>query len=408
MLQGKTIVLGVTGGIAAYKAAALCSALVQRGADVRVILSSSALQFIQPLTFQALSRNHVMIDTFEEKDPTVISHIDLADQADLIVVAPATANFLGKAALGLGDDMLSTTLLATRAPVMVCPAMNVHMYQHPAVQHNMELLRARGVQFVEPGEGFLACGYVGKGRMAEPEEIVDTIIKHFTLKQDLVGKKLVITAGATREAVDPVRFFTNRSTGKMGYALAEAASRRGAKVILVSGKSTSLPIPPGVEWMPIESADDMYQAVVSQAHDADMIIKAAAVADYRPAVVHEHKLKKKEGNLVIEFERTTDILRYLGEHKLPTQVLVGFAAETENLEENAMRKVISKNLDFIVANNVALEGAGFGTDTNIVSLYDKNGLIKTLPQLAKREVADCILDEAILRSEEKVQCMPKL
>ncbi|MEW9667563.1 bifunctional phosphopantothenoylcysteine decarboxylase/phosphopantothenate--cysteine ligase CoaBC [Ammoniphilus sp. 3BR4] len=407
MLQGKTIVLGVTGGIAAYKAAALCSALVQKGANVRVILSSSAIQFIQPLTFQALSRNHVVVDTFEEKDPTVIAHIDLADRADLIVVAPATANFIAKAALGLGDDMLSTTLLATEAPILVCPAMNVHMYQHPAVQHNMNILRSRGIRYVEPGEGFLACGYTGKGRMAEPEEIVSAIIHELTPKQDLAGKKILITAGATREAVDPVRFFTNRSTGKMGYAIAEAAKERGAEVILVSGRSTALNPPAGVDWVPIESAEDMFQAVAARADQADVIIKAAAVADYRPAVVHEQKMKKKDGNLTIELVRTKDILRHLGEHKKPTQVLVGFAAETENVEENAMKKVLAKNLDFIVANNVAMEGAGFGTDTNIVSLYDQNGLIHSLPQLSKREVADRILDEAISRSEAKAKCTPK-
>ncbi len=407
MLQGKTIVLGVTGGIAAYKAAALCSALIQRGAEVRVILSSSSLQFIQPLTFQALSRHHVIVDTFEEKDPAVIAHIDLADRADLIVIAPATANVLAKAALGLGDDMLTTTLLATEAPVMVCPAMNVHMYQHPAVQKNMQTLKERGMLFVEPGEGFLACGYTGKGRMAEPEAIVEAIISQFEVKKDLVGKRVLITAGATREAVDPVRFFTNHSTGKMGYALAEAASARGAQVTLISGRSNPLAKPAGVEWIPIESAEDMYQAVMSRADEADIIIKSAAVADYRPAVIHDQKMKKKEGNLTIELVRTKDILRQLGEQKLAHQVLVGFAAETENVEENAMKKVHGKNLDFIVANNVAQVGAGFGTDTNIVSLYDRNGLLLSLPQLSKREVSDRILDEAILRFEDKRSCMHK-
>ncbi|WP_134700309.1 bifunctional phosphopantothenoylcysteine decarboxylase/phosphopantothenate--cysteine ligase CoaBC [Ammoniphilus sp. YIM 78166] len=401
MLQGKTIVLGVTGGIAAYKAAALCSALVQKGAEVRVILSSSSRQFIQPLTFQALSRHHVIVDTFEEKDPSVIAHIDLADRADLVVIAPATANVLAKAALGLGDDMLTTTLLATQAPVMVCPAMNVHMYQHPAVQKNMQTLKERGVLFVEPGEGFLACGYTGKGRMAEPEAIVEAIISQFEVKKDLVGKRVLITAGATREAVDPVRFFTNRSTGKMGYALAEAAQARGAQVTLISGGSNPLARPDGVEWIPIESAEDMYQAVMSRADEADIIIKSAAVADYRPAVIYDQKMKKKEGNLTIELVRTKDILRQLGEQKLAHQVLVGFAAETENVEENAMKKVHVKNLDFIVANNVAQVGAGFGTDTNIVSLYDRNGLLLSLPQLSKREVSDRILDEAIVRFEGK-------
>lgn len=406
MLQGKTVVLGVTGGIAAYKSAAICSKLVQKGANVHVIMSGSALQFIQPLTFQALSRHHVIVDTFEEKDPSVIAHIDLADRADLVVVAPATANLLAKAAHGLGDDMLTTTLLATTAPIMICPAMNVHMYEHPAVQKNISILKDRGLLFVEPDEGFLACGYVGKGRMAEPEEIVQAIEATLSPKRDLSGKKVLVTAGATRESFDPVRFFTNRSTGKMGYAIAEQAKDRGAEVILVSGK-TNLSKPQGLEVMQVESAEEMFQAVASVASKADIIIKAAAVADYRPAVIHDQKMKKKEGNLVIEFVRTKDILKYLGEQKESHQVLVGFAAETENVEENAMRKIASKNLDLIVANNVAQEGAGFGTDTNIVSLYDPNGLVISLPQLAKKEVAERILDLALQKLEEKSSCLPR-
>lgn len=406
MLQGKTIVLGVTGGIAAYKAAALCSALVQKGANVHVILTESAQKFIQPLTFQALSRNHVLVDTFDEKDATVISHIDIADRADLVVIAPATANILAKAAYGLADDMLTTTLLATEAPVMVCPAMNVHMYQHVTVQKNMQLLKDRGVRFVEPSEGFLACGYVGKGRMAEPEMIVEEIIKALHPKRDLIGKRVLITAGATRESVDPVRFFTNRSTGKMGYAIAEEAKERGADVILVSGL-THLPKPPGVETYSVESAEDMFQVVQKEAKNADIIIKAAAVADYRPAQVHEQKMKKKDGSLIIELVRTKDILKYLGEHKRPGQILVGFAAETENVQEYALGKIHSKNLDFIVANNVSVEGAGFASDTNIVSLYDQKGLISSLPQLSKREVARRILDEVMIRSEEMQLCTPK-
>ena len=407
VLDGKTIVLGVTGGIAAYKAAAVCSGLVQKGADVRVIMSQSALQFIQPLTFQALSRHEVIVDTFVEKDPSVIAHIDLADRADLVIVAPATANFIGKMAHGIADDMLTTTLLATRAPIMVCPAMNVHMYQHPAVRNNMELIEKMGVHFIEPGEGFLACGYVGKGRMEEPEAIVHNIVQFFNRKKDLQGKKILITAGATRESVDPVRFFTNRSTGKMGYAIAEEANARGAEVILVSGR-TSLSPPAGVSFISIESAEDMFQAVTARAVDMDIIIKAAAVADYTPAVVHGQKMKKQEGGLTIEFKRTKDILQHIGENKKPNQVLVGFAAETENVEENALSKVKRKHLDFIVANNVAMEGAGFGTDTNIVSLYDQNGLITSLPQMSKREVADHILGVAKGKLEAKLSCTPKL
>ncbi|RKD24140.1 phosphopantothenoylcysteine decarboxylase [Ammoniphilus oxalaticus] len=406
MLHGKTIVLGVTGGIAAYKAAALCSALVQKGAEVHVILTASAAEFIQPLTFQALSRRHVIVDMFVEQDPTIISHIDLADRADLVVIAPTTANVIAKATHGIADDMLTTMLLATRAPVMICPAMNVHMYEHVAVQQNMDTLRERGVLFVEPAEGFLACGYVGKGRMAEPDVIADKVVQFFTKKQDLHGKTVLVTAGATREAFDPIRFITNRSTGKMGYAIAEGARARGAKVILVSG-ITHIAQPSGVQTRVVESAEDMYQTVCRYADEADVIIKSAAVSDYRPIEVHDQKVKKKDGNLVIEFARTKDILKHLGEHKQANQILIGFAAETERVEEYAMEKIMSKNLDFIVANNVAMEGAGFGTDTNIVSLYDQAGLVFSLPQLSKREVAERILDEVVARSKGKNTCMPK-
>lgn len=407
MITGKTIVLGVTGGIAAFKAAALCSKLVQKGAKVHVILTKSAMQFIQPLTFQALSRNHVTTDTFEEKEPSKIAHIDLADRADLIVVAPATANFLAKAALGLADDMLTTTLLATEAPVMVCPAMNVHMYNHPAVQKNLSLLKTMGILFVEPGEGFLACGYVGKGRMAEPEQITQEIEHYFLAKKDLQGKRILITAGATRERIDPVRFLSNRSTGKMGYAIAEAARDRGAEVVLVSGVTNINP-PSGVQMVFIESAEEMFQAVVAHAGNADIIIKAAAVADYRPAVVLSQKMKKKEENLSIQLERTKDILHYLGQHKKAGQILVGFAAETNNVMEYALDKINRKNLDFIAANNVAQEGAGFGVDTNIVQLYDKDGLIKSLPKMDKRNVAQQILDVAKMKLKDKEQCSQRL
>ncbi|GAB7388080.1 bifunctional phosphopantothenoylcysteine decarboxylase/phosphopantothenate--cysteine ligase CoaBC [Bacillaceae bacterium] len=389
-MLGKTIVLGVTGGIAAYKAAALCSSLTQKGADVRVIMTRSACEFVQPLTFQALSRHPVYVETFEEKDPSVIAHIDLADSADLIVIAPATANVIGKLANGIADDMLTTTVLAARAPVMIAPAMNVHMYRHPAVEANIRQLQAWGVRFIEPGEGPLACGYVGKGRLAEPEEIVAAIEAFFRERQDLSGFRFLVTAGATREKLDPVRYFTNRSTGKMGYAIARAAAERGADVTLVSGK-TSLTPPAGVKLVEVESAQEMFEAVLSRMDEADVIVKAAAVADYRPAVVYEQKLKKKEGTLTVEMERTPDILQTLGERKT-RQFLVGFAAETENVEEHARSKLLRKNLDLIVANDVTQPGAGFESETNIVTVFDANGEVCRWPCLSKAELAHRLLD----------------
>ncbi|MED4604214.1 bifunctional phosphopantothenoylcysteine decarboxylase/phosphopantothenate--cysteine ligase CoaBC [Paenibacillus validus] len=388
-LNGKTIVLGVSGGIAAYKAAALCSKLAQAGAEVRVIMTASAVKFVAPLTFQTLSRHEVAVDTFDEKDASVVQHIDLADRADLFVVAPATANVIGKMAHGLGDDMLSTTLLATTAPVLVAPAMNVHMYAHPAVQQNMKTLADRGVRFVEPGTGQLACGYVGKGRLAEPEEIMRAIEQHFAEDGRLKGKRVLITAGATLERIDPVRYISNDSSGKMGYAIAEAAARMGADVTLVSGK-VSVPVPPGVTLVQAESTLEMRDAVLSRMDDQDVIIKAAAVADYRPAEQYEHKLKKMEDEMTMRLVKNPDILQLVGERKTK-QLVVGFAAETRDLEKFAMDKLQRKRCDLLVANNVTLEGAGFGTDTNIVRIFDASGLVEALPMLGKREVASRLL-----------------
>ncbi|MUG73703.1 MULTISPECIES: bifunctional phosphopantothenoylcysteine decarboxylase/phosphopantothenate--cysteine ligase CoaBC [Paenibacillus] len=388
-LNGKTIVLGVSGGIAAYKAAALCSKLAQAGAEVRVIMTASAVKFVAPLTFQTLSRHEVAVDTFDEKDASVVQHIDLADRADLFVVAPATANVIGKMAHGLGDDMLSTTLLATTAPVLVAPAMNVHMYAHPAVQQNMKTLADRGVRFVEPGTGQLACGYVGKGRLAEPEEIVRAIEQHFAEDGRLKGKRVLITAGATLERIDPVRYISNDSSGKMGYAIAEAAARMGADVTLVSGK-VSVPVPPGVTLVQAESTLEMRDAVLSRMDDQDVIIKAAAVADYRPAEQYEHKLKKTEDEMTMRLVKNPDILQLVGERKTK-QLVVGFAAETRDLEKFAMDKLQRKRCDLLVANDVTLEGAGFGTDTNIVRIFDASGLVEALPMLGKREVASRLL-----------------
>lgn len=392
-MEKKKILLGVSGGIAVFKAAALTSKLVQAGMDVKVIMTDSAQKFVTPLTFQALSRQAVYTDTFEEKEPQVISHIELADWADLIVIAPATANIIGKLANGLADDMLSTTLLASTAPVWIAPAMNVHMYGHPAVQKNMETLKSYGYTFIEPNEGYLACGYVGKGRLAEPEEIVEKIktyfdgseIKHLPLKD----KKLLITAGPTRENIDPVRYLTNRSSGKMGYALAEEAAKLGADVTLVSGPVSIQP-PINVQTICVYSAEDMYKAVTERYLNADVVIKTAAVADYRPKYVLDKKMKKQDGELTISLERTKDILKELGKTKTH-QFLVGFAAETNDVEVYARKKLVEKNLDLVVANDVTEAGAGFGSDTNIVTLYDQKGEKLELPILSKNEVAQKIL-----------------
>jgi phosphopantothenoylcysteine decarboxylase / phosphopantothenate---cysteine ligase len=392
MIENKNILLCVTGGIAVYKAAALTSKLTQAGANVKVIMSESACKFVTPLTFQALSRNEVYVDTFDEKDPAVIAHINLADWADLVVIAPATANIIGKLANGIADNMIVTTLLATNAPVWIAPAMNVHMYQHPAVLKNIRTLTEYGYRFIEPQEGFLACGYVGKGRLEEPETILALIEDYFQEKENLFsGKKILVTAGPTREPIDPVRFFTNRSTGKMGYAIAEEAARLGGEVILISGP-TNLLDPKNVQVVRVETAQQMFEKVMRYFDDVDIIIKAAAVADYRPKKVFDQKLKKQPGDYVIEMERTVDILKTLGERK-NKQVLVGFAAETENVEEYAKTKLKSKNLDMIVANNVKEEGAGFGVDTNIITIYRRDEKVTKLPLLSKKEAARSILRE---------------
>ncbi|MFC5453119.1 bifunctional phosphopantothenoylcysteine decarboxylase/phosphopantothenate--cysteine ligase CoaBC [Paenibacillus aestuarii] len=399
VLRGKTIVLGVCGGIAAYKAAALTSKLTQAGAHVRVIMTASAVQFVAPLTFQTLSRHHVFVDTFDEKDPSVVSHIDLADSADLVLIAPATANMIGKVALGLGDDMLSTTLLATEAPIWVAPAMNVHMYANPAVQQNMQTLLDRGVRFIEPGEGQLACGYVGKGRLAEPEEIVAALERYFAGSAILQGKRVLVTAGGTIERIDPVRYITNDSSGKMGYAIAEEAARMGAQVTLVSGP-TALPVPKGCQLVPVKSALDMREAVLSRLDASDLIIKAAAVADYRPAVIEPQKIKKKSDSLTLELVKNPDILQEIGTLK-KEQFVVGFAAETEKLDEHALDKLQRKNCDLIVGNDVSQEGAGFSGDTNAVRIFDRNGLVEALPVQSKQAVARRLLEIAAARMKPK-------
>lgn len=381
----KKILLCVTGGIAVYKAVALVSKLTQAGYDVRVIMSESARQFVQPLTFQAMSRNDVYTDTFDEKDSRVIAHIDLADWADLIVVAPATANTIGKYANGIADDMITTTLLAATKPVWMAPAMNVHMYDHPAVLHNIDTLYKRGIRFIEPSEGYLACGYVGKGRLEEPEQIVERIHEFFGPRYlPLRGKKVVITAGPTRERIDPVRYVSNFSSGKMGFAMAKAAAELGGNVTLIAGP-VHLDTPPNVNRINVESAEEMYQQVVAHFKETDVLIKTAAVADYRPKHLAPQKIKKQDGDTVLEMERTTDILATMGQQK-SQQVIIGFAAETNDVTTYAARKLEKKNADYIVANDVTLEGVGFGTDTNQVTVVSKHG-IQEFPMLPKEALA---------------------
>lgn len=389
-MRGKRIVLGVTGGIAAYKAASICSALTQAGADVRVIMTPSATQFVAKMTFQALSQNDVYSDVFDEHDASVIAHIDLADHTDLFIIAPATANTIAKLAFGLADDMLTATMLATRAPAVIAPAMNVHMYEHPTVVRNINTLKAAGYHFVEPGEGQLACGYVGKGRMAEPEAIIAAAEDVLEKDQDLSGLRILVSAGPTVEALDPVRFLSNRSSGKMGYAIAERAAKRGADVTLVSGPA-SLDVPAGVTRVAVRSAEDMHAEMTKRFSACDVVIKAAAVADYRPAHYHEQKIKKNADRLTLELVRTPDILAALGREK-SGQLLVGFAAETDNVERHALDKLRRKQLDLIVANDITAPGAGFESDTNIVSFYNNEGLVKQLKKMSKKEVADELLD----------------
>ncbi|MNZ81306.1 Coenzyme A biosynthesis bifunctional protein CoaBC [compost metagenome] len=390
MIKGKSIILGITGGIAAYKGAALCSRLVQAGANVHVIMTESAAKFITPLTLQTLSRNPVHMDTFDERDPSVVSHIDLADHADLIVIAPATANIIAKLAGGHADDMLSTTLLAATCPLLIAPAMNVHMYEHPAVVSNLELLASRGAMFVEPGTGQLACGYVAKGRLAEPEQIAAAVESWFTRSGKLSGKRVLVTAGGTMERLDPVRYLTNDSSGKMGFAIAEAALQMGAEVTVVAGRTTAVP-PSGVKLIRIESAQQMLDAITPVYDEMDIVIKAAAVADYRAAQISDQKLKKSGERFTLELERTTDILETLGKRK-HKQYLVGFAAETERVEQHAMDKLRRKNCDLIVANDVGKEGAGFNGDTNIVQVFGKDGLVEAIPLMSKREVGVRLLE----------------
>ena len=376
----------MTGGIAVYKAVALVSKLTQAGAEVKVMMTPSAMEFVTPLSFQAMSRNDVYFDTFDEKNSQVIAHIDLADWADLVLVAPATANTIAKLANGMADNMVTTTLLATTADVWIAPAMNVHMYDHPAVKRNIEQLSKDGYSFIEPSEGFLACGYVGKGRLEEPEKIVQLVETHFSPKDlPLKGKKVVVTAGPTREKLDPVRFLTNYSSGKMGYAMAEAASKLGAETILISGP-VAIEAPQNVKLVNVESTEDMFLAVLDHFDTASIVVKTAAVADYKAKEIHPQKMKKKEGEVTIALEKTTDILSELGKRKT-SQILVGFAAETNDVVHYAKGKLQKKNADYIIANDVTEVGSGFGTETNAVTLVGKNDVDIHFPQTSKKELA---------------------
>lgn len=395
MLKDKTILLGVTGGIAAYKSASLASRLVKAGAEVRVIMTEHATNFINPITFETLTGHKCITDTFDRNFEFQVEHVSLAKKADVIMVAPATANVIAKLAHGLADDMLTTTVLASHAPKLIAPAMNTGMYENPVTQDNLALLKKYGMEVIEPAAGHLACGDEGKGKMPEPEILYEHILRSCACKQDMKGLKVLVTAGPTQEAVDPVRFLTNHSSGRMGYSIAKACMLRGADVTLVTGR-TALTPPLFVDVVPVVSAKDMYDAVISRSGEMDIIIKAAAVADYRPVHVAEEKVKKSDGSFSLELERTDDILKYLGEHKKPGQFLCGFSMETENMLENSRKKLEKKHLDMIAANNLKVPGAGFETTTNIITIITPDS-VKELELMSKDDAAFRLLDEILSR-----------
>ncbi len=399
MFTNQTIVLGVTGSIAAYKIASLASMLVKQHADVHVIMTQNATNFINPITFETLTGHKCLVDTFDRNFEFQVEHVSLAKQADLMMIAPASANVIGKMAHGIADDMLTTTVLACKAPIYVSPAMNTNMYENPIVQDNLRILEKYGMKVIDPASGYLACGDTGAGKMPEPETLFAYIEAELAHEKDLAGKRVLVTAGATQEALDPVRYLTNHSTGKMGYALAKAAMLRGAKVTLVSGQ-TNLEPPLSVDFVPIVSAQDMYEAVERRFDDTDLLIMAAAVADYRPKEYVDQKIKKKAGGNVLELARTTDIIGTLSGRKHPGQFLCGFSMETEHMLENSRAKLEKKNLDMIVANNLRTEGAGFGTETNVVTLIRADGQTE-LPKMSKLEVSHRILDEVVRTFNKK-------
>lgn len=390
MLKNKYVVLGVTGSIAAYKAASLVSALTKLHCDVQVIMTANAANFINPVTFETLTGRKCLVDTFDRNFSFEVEHISVAKRADLVLVAPASANVIGKLAHGIADDMLTTTLMACTCPKLISPAMNTAMYENPVLQDNLRLLEKYGYQIIEPASGHLACGDSGKGKMPEPDELLSWVLKEIAYKKDLTGKKILVTAGPTQESIDPVRFITNHSSGKMGYAIARAAMLRGADVTLVTGPVSIAP-PPFVRVVPVLSAEDMFQAVTSVSDRQDAVIKAAAVADYTPLSVSDQKVKKKDGEMSIELKRTKDILKFLSEHKPDGQFLCGFSMETENMLQNSRKKLAQKHVDMIVANSLRTSGAGFGTDTNVVTLITRDGE-EELPLMSKDEVAHQILN----------------
>ena len=392
MLKGKTVVLGVTGSIAAYKIANLASMLVKMHAQVHVLMTKNATNFINPITFETLTSTKCLVDTFDRNFQYSVEHVALAKQADVVLIAPASANVIGKIAGGIADDMLTTTVMACKCKKIIAPAMNTNMYENPIVQDNLEKLRHYGYEIIAPAVGYLACKDVGAGKLPSEEVLLEYILREIRFEKDLEGKKVLVTAGPTVEAIDPVRFISNHSTGKMGYALARVAMQRGAHVTLVSPVSLEPPL--FVDVVPVESAEDMFQAVTSRMAEQDIIIKAAAVADYTPATVADNKIKKTDGEAAIALTRTKDILGYLGEHRTEKQILCGFSMETENMLENSKAKLEKKNLDMICANNLKVKGAGFGTDTNVVTLITKDNVVE-LPLESKAEVAAQILDTIV-------------
>ena len=392
MLKDKTVVIGVSGGIAVYKTLDVVSRLRKLGVNVNVIMTKSATEFVTPLSFQSLSQNYVVCDMFEDPKTWDVEHISLAKRADVFLIAPATANVIGKIANGIADDMLTTTVMATKAKVLIAPAMNTNMYENPILQRNINTLKELGYNFVEPESGRLACGDTGKGKLASPETIVDEVVKLLSKGQDLKGKIIIVTAGPTVESIDPMRYITNRSTGKMGYSIAKEAIERGADVTLITGPTNLTPPQNLKKLVKIESAKDMYEAVLENLDENDVVIKSAAVADYKPKNYSNKKIKKSDDDLVIELDRNKDIAQEIGKIK-NNKILVGFAAETNDLIENASLKIKKKNIDFIVANDLTKEGAGFGVDTNIVKIIDKEGNITEYPKMKKEEVANIILDK---------------